>query len=56
MAVKTTLSKEDRNELTKDVNDLDKVYLEKMKKEGVDPSLLDQFRELSIEMDRKKNK
>ena len=34
MAIRTKLSNEDRDELTKDVNDLDKVYLEKMKEEG----------------------
>ena len=33
MAIRTKLSNEDRDELTKDVNDLDKVYLEKMKEE-----------------------
>lgn len=53
MALKTMLSDEDRDELTKDVNDLDKVYLEKMKEEGIDPSLLEQFKNLSIEMDNK---
>lgn len=53
MALKTMLSDEDRDELTKDVNDLDKVYLEKMKEEGIDPNLLEQFKNLSIEMDNK---
>ncbi len=54
MAIKTQLSNEDRDELTKDVNDLDKVYLEKMKEDGVDPNLLEQFMNLSLEMDKKK--
>lgn len=54
MAIRTKLSNEDRDELTKDVNDLDKVYLEKMKEEGIDPRLLDQFKNLSVEMDKEK--
>ena len=51
MAIRTKLSNEDRDELTKDVNDLDKVYLEKMKEEGI---LLEQFKNLSVEMDKEK--
>ena len=54
MAIRTKLSNEDRDELTKDVNDLDKVYLEKMKEEGIDPRLLEQFKNLSVEMDKEK--
>lgn len=54
MAIKTKLSNEDRDELTKDVNDLDKVYLEKMKEEGIDPNLLEQFKNLSIEIDKER--
>lgn len=55
MPIKTRLSDEDRDELTKDVNDLDKVYLERMKKDGIDPELLEQFRNLSLEIDDKKD-
>lgn len=54
MAIRTKLSNEDRDELTKDVNDLDKVYLEKMREEGIDPRLLKQFKNLSVEMDKEK--
>lgn len=54
MAIRTKLSNEDRDELTKDLNDLDKVYLEKMKEEGIDPRLLEQFKNLSVEMDKEK--
>jgi hypothetical protein len=54
MAIKTKLSNEDRDELTKDVNDLDKVYLEKMKEEGIDSNLLEQFKNLSIEIDKER--
>lgn len=54
MAIRTKLSNEDRDKLTKDVNDLDKVYLEKMKEEGIDPRLLEQFKNLSVEMDKEK--
>lgn len=56
MPIKTKLSDEDRDELTKDVNDLDKVYLERMKKDGVDPSWLEQFRDLSLEIDQEQKK
>ena len=54
MAIRQKLSDEDRDELTKDVNDLDKVYLEKMKKEGIDPKWMEQFRDLSLDMDKNK--
>lgn len=51
MAIKTRLIDEDRDNLTKDVNDLDAAYLESMKEDGIDPELLAQFRDLSLEMD-----
>lgn len=51
MAIKTRLIDEDRDNLTKDVNDLDAAYLERMKEDGIDPELLAQFRNLSLEMD-----
>lgn len=51
MAIKTRLIDEDRDYLTKDVNDLDAAYLERMKEDGIDPELLAQFRDLSLEMD-----
>ena len=51
MAIKTRLVDEDRDNLTKDVNDLDAAYLERMKEDGIDPELLAQFRDLSLEMD-----
>lgn len=51
MAIKTRLIDEDRDNLTKDVNDLDAAYLERMKEDGIDPELLKQFRDLSLEMD-----
>lgn len=51
MAIKTRLIDEDRDNLTKDVNDLDAAYLECMKEDGIDPELLAQFRDLSLEMD-----
>lgn len=52
MAIKTRLIDEDRDNLTKDVNDLDAAYLERMKEDGIDPELLAQFRDLSLEMDK----
>lgn len=51
MAIKTRLIDEDRDNLTKEVNDLDAAYLERMKEDGIDPELLAQFRDLSLEMD-----
>ena len=51
MAIKTRLIDEDRDNLTKDVNDLDAAYLERMKEDEIDPELLAQFRDLSLEMD-----
>ena len=39
MAIKTRLIDEDRDNLTKDVNDLDAAYLERMKEDGIDPEL-----------------
>lgn len=51
MAIKTRLIDVDRDNLTKDVNDLDAAYLERMKEDGIDPELLAQFRDLSLEMD-----
>ena len=51
MAIKTRLIDEDRDNLTKDVDDLDAAYLERMKEDGIDPELLAQFRDLSLEMD-----
>lgn len=54
MAIKTRLTDEDRDTLTKDVNDLDAVYLQRMKEDGIDPELLEQFRDLSLELDKPK--
>lgn len=52
MAIKARLTDEERDSLTKDVNDLDAVYLERMQNDGIDPDLLAQFRDLSLEMDK----
>ena len=49
MAIKTRLIDEDRDNLTKDVNDLDAAYLERMKEDGIDPELLAQFRDLEMD-------
>ncbi len=51
MAIREKASNRDRDELTKDVDDLDKVYLEQMQDMGIDDELLEQFRNLSLEMD-----
>lgn len=56
MAIKTRLIDEDRDDLTKEVNDLDAAYLERMKEDGIDPELLAQFRDLSLEIDEQTKK
>ena len=50
MAIRTQLSNKDRDELTKDVDDLDKVYLEQMRQQGIDEELLEQFKDLTLQM------
>ena len=50
MAIRTQLSNKDRDELTKDVDDLDKVYLEQMRDQGIDAELLEQFKDLTRQM------
>ena len=50
MAIRTQLSNKDRDELTKDVDDLDKVYLEQMREKGIDEELLEQFKDLTLQM------
>ncbi len=50
MAIRTQLSNKDRDELTKDVDDLDKVYLEQMREQGIDEELLEQFKDLTLQM------
>lgn len=55
MALRQKASERDRDELTKDVDDLDKVYLEQMQDMGIDEDLLAQFRDLTLEMDKQFN-
>ena len=50
MAIRTQLSNKDRDELTKDVDDLDKVYLEQIRDQGIDEELLEQFKDLTLQM------
>ncbi|WP_276884481.1 hypothetical protein [Dubosiella newyorkensis] len=54
MPVKVRLMNEEKDETTKDVDDLDLVYLEKMKESGIDEELLEQFKELSIELNQQR--
>lgn len=56
MAIKARLTDEDQDTWSKDVNDLDAAYLERMKNDGIDPMLLEQFMILSIEMDKETSK
>lgn len=50
MAIKQRITDDERDELTKDVDDLDKAYIERMKEPGISENLLAQFRDLSLEM------
>ena len=54
MAIRNKLIQDDRDDLTKDVDDLDAVYLEKLKKDGIDEDLLTQFKELTIQLEKDK--
>ena len=56
MAIRHRLTDEERDDLTKDVDDLDAVYMEKLKKDGIDEDLLAQFRDLTLELEKDKNK
>ena len=53
MAIKQRLVDEDRDELTKDVDDLDATYIQLLKDQGIDQDLLEQFRDLSLETNDK---
>ena len=50
MAIKQRITDDERDELTKDVDDLDKAYIERMKEAGISEDLLAQFRDLSLDM------
>lgn len=43
MAIKERLINDERDDLTKDVDDLDAAYIETMRAQGIDPDLLQQF-------------
>lgn len=46
MAIRERLVNDERDDLTKDVDDLDAAYIENMKKSGVSEELLRQFADL----------
>ncbi|MGM9959970.1 MAG: hypothetical protein ACI32F_01480 [Allobaculum sp.] len=46
MAIRERLVNDEKDDLTKDVDDLDAAYIENMKKDGVSEDLLRQFAEL----------
>lgn len=54
MPLKQRLTDEDRDEITKDVDDLDANYIQQMKEAGIDEDLLEQFRDLSIELGKER--
>lgn len=56
MAIRHRLTDSERDDLTKDVDDLDAVYMEKLKKDGIDEDLLAQFKNLTKELEKDKNK
>lgn len=54
MAIRNKLIEDERDDLTKDVDDLDAVYLEKLKKDGISEDLLNQFKDLTLELEKDK--
>lgn len=46
MAIRQRLTDDERDDLTKDVDDLDAAYIEKMRNEGIDEGLVAQFASL----------
>lgn len=56
MGIRHRLTDSECDDLTKDVDDLDAVYMEKLRKDGIDEDLLAQFRDLTLELEKDKNK
>lgn len=54
MGIRHRLTDSERDDLTKDVGDLDAVYMEKLRKDGIDEDLLAQFRDLTLELEKDK--
>lgn len=52
MGIRHRLTDSERDDLTKDVDDLDAVYIEKLKKDGIDDDLLEQFRDLTLAFEK----
>lgn len=54
MGIRHRLTDSERDDLTKDVDVLDAVYMEKLRKDGIDEDLLAQFRDLTLELEKDK--
>lgn len=54
MGIRHRLTDSESDDLTKDVDDLDAVYMEKLRKDGIDEDLLAQFRDLTLELEKDK--
>lgn len=54
MGIRHRLTDTERDDLTKDVDDLDAAYMEKLRKDGIDEDLLAQFRDLTLELEKDK--
>lgn len=54
MGIRHRLTDSERDDLTKDVDDLDAIYMEKLRKDGIDEDLLVQFRDLTLELEKDK--
>ena len=54
MGIRHRLTDSERDDLTKDVDDLDVVYMEKLRKDGISEDLLAQFRDLTLELEKDK--
>ena len=51
MAIRESLVDDERDDITKDVDDLDVMYIEKMRSEGIDENLIGQFASLLSSLD-----
>ena len=54
MGIRHRLTDSERDDLTKDVDDLDAVYMEKLRKDGIDEDLVAQFSDLTLELEKDK--
>ena len=54
MGIRHRLTDSERDDLTKDVDDLDAVYMDNLRIDGISEDLLAQFRDLTLELEKDK--